>query len=304
MFTARNAKPIGLVLLLILAGATRSEQLGPGDHVRAVTMGDQERSYLVHVPPGYDHKQPGPVVLIFHGAGLDAARMVLYSGLSAKADQAGFIAVYPNGSGVRGLSWNAEICCDFAARTHVDDVGFVRAVLDDLEKVVTVDRRRVYATGGSNGAMLCYRLASELSERIAAIAPVAGTMASKTCHPSRPVPVIHFHGTNDQWIPYKGGLGTRKVNFNSVAETIQAWVQADGCRAEAQVTRYPDRTHDGTVVIRTCYSGGKNGSEVVLITIEGGGHSWPGRDWHPELLGKSTKNISANDLIWDFFSKH
>jgi polyhydroxybutyrate depolymerase len=147
-------------------------------------------------------------------------------------------------------------------------------------------------------------LASELSDRIAAIAPVAGTMGSKTCHPSRPVSVIHIHGTNDEWIPYKGGLGTRNVTFNSVEETVQAWVQADGCHPQAQVTRYPEQARDGTTVTRTTYSGGKNGSEVVLITIEGGGHSWPGLDWHPELLGKSTKNISANDLIWDFFSKH
>lgn len=267
-------------------------------------MGEQERSYLVHVPPGYDTKQPTPVVLIFHGAGLDAARMVQYSGMNADSDQAGFIAVYPNGSGVRGLSWNAEICCDFAVRTHVDDVAFVRAVLDDLEKVLNVNRRRVYATGGSNGAMLCYRLASELSERIAAIAPVAGTMGSKTCHPSRPVSVIHFHGTDDKWIPYKGGRGTRNVTFNSVDDTIQAWVRADGCNPQARVTHYPDLTRDGTTVIKTTYSGGKNGSEVVLITIEGGGHSWPGRDWRPDVLGKSTKNISANDMIWSFFSRH
>jgi polyhydroxybutyrate depolymerase len=266
-----------------------------------MNVGGLERSYLVHVPPGYNARRPTPVVLIFHGAGLDAERMVRFCGLNEKADQAGFIAVYPNGC---GRSWNAEICCDFAASNHVDDVGFVRAVLDDLERVLNVDRRRIYATGGSNGAMLCYRLASELSERIAAIAPVAGTMGSKTCHPSRPVSVIHFHGTNDQWIPYKGGLGTRNVTFYSVEETIQAWVQADGCRRQAQITRYPDRGHDGTTVTRDTYSGGKNGSEVVLITIEGGGHSWPGREWSPGLLGESTKNISANDLIWEFFSKH
>jgi polyhydroxybutyrate depolymerase len=267
-------------------------------------MGEQERSYLAHVPPGYNPQQPLPVVLVFHGAGLDAQQMVQYCGLNAKADHAGFIVVYPNGSGLRGLSWNAEICCDFAARAHVDDVGFVRAVLDDLEKVLNVDRRRVYATGASNGAMLCYRLASELSDRIAAIAPVAGSMGSKVCQPSRPVSVIHFHGTKDEWIPYQGGLGTRKVNFNSVEQAIQAWVQADGCRTPAEVTRYPDRAHDGTNVERKIYSGGKNGSEVVLVTIEGGGHSWPGRDWHPEMFGKSTKNISANDMIWDFFSRH
>jgi polyhydroxybutyrate depolymerase len=300
----RKAIPIGVLLLFGSVAAAATEQLGPGDHVRTVTMGEQDRSYLVHVPPGYNAQQTMPVVLIFHGAGLDANQMVNYCGLNVKADQAGFIAVYPNGSGLRGLSWNAEICCDAAARMHVDDVAFVRGVLDDVEKVLNVDRGRVYATGASNGAMLCYRLASELSDRIAAIAPVAGSMGSKTCHPSRPVSVIHFHGTEDQWIPYKGGPGTRKVTFNSVDDAVRAWVQADGCSAAAQVKRYPDRVRDGTTVTKSTYSGGKNGSEVVLVSIEGGGHSWPGRDWQPETFGKSTKNISANDLIWDFFSKH
>ena len=107
------------------------------------------------------------------------------------------------------LTWNGGNCCGYAQWNKVDDVGFTRALLDDLAKVVNVDAKRVFATGISNGGIMCYRLASELSDRIAAIAPVAGTMGTKTCNPKRPVSVMHFHGTDDKFLPFKGGIGTR-----------------------------------------------------------------------------------------------
>jgi polyhydroxybutyrate depolymerase len=136
--------------------------------------------------------------------------MVAFTGLNEKADEAGFLAVYPNGTGEkRSLTWNGGNCCGYAVENQVDDVGFVRALLDDLEKVVTVDPSRVYATGISNGAIMAYRLASELSDRIAAVAPVAGPMGTATCSPRRPVSVMHFHGTDDQFAPCRraGGRG-------------------------------------------------------------------------------------------------
>jgi polyhydroxybutyrate depolymerase len=190
---------------------------------------------------------------------------------------------------------------------QVDDVGFVRSLLDDLARVVTVDAKRVFATGISNGGMICYRLASELSDRIAAIAPVSGPMGTETCSPKRPVSVMHFHGTDDQFAPFKGGKGSRSsvgINFYSVDHSIRAWVKADGCPEKPAVVQLPKKADDGTSVERATYGPGKNGSEVVLITIEGGGHTWPGREPRLNFLGKSTKNISANDLMWDFFQKH
>jgi polyhydroxybutyrate depolymerase len=138
--------------------------------------------------------------------------MAWFSGLNAKADQAGVLAVYPDGTGSRcSYFWNAGDCCGPAVWDGVDDVAFFDALLDDLAGAYSIDRQRVLATGMSNGAMMAYRLAAELSDRIAAIAPVAGRMATEGCRPRRPVPVLHFHGTTDEFIPFPPGTGSRYV---------------------------------------------------------------------------------------------
>ena len=176
-----------------------------------------------------------------------------FCGLNEKADKEGFIAVYPNGTGrlEQMLTWNGGNCCGYAMWNNVDDVGFTRALLDDLAKVANVDAKRVFATGMSNGGIMCYRLASELSDRIAAIAPVSGTMGTATCNPKRPVSVMHFHGTDDEFLPFKGGkrnqaAGTESY-FYSVEHSIHAWVKADGCPEKPVVTDMPNegrRWHD------------------------------------------------------------
>ena len=154
---------------------------------------------------------------------------------------------------------------------------------------------------------MSYRLASELSDRIAAIAPVAGPMGTATCKPKRPVPVLHFHGTDDRWAPFQGGrvnFGMSTTDFYSVEYSIRAWVKANGCPEEPVVADEPDRADDGMTVERRTYGPGNDGAEVVLIVIKGGGHAWPGRTPPYAHLGKSTKDISANDLMWEFFKKH
>ncbi|HEV3261867.1 MAG TPA: PHB depolymerase family esterase [Gemmataceae bacterium] len=275
---------------------------------RSLAVGGRQRTYHVHVPRQYDPQTPAPVVLALHGATMTGPLMAWFSGLNQKADEAGFLAVYPNGTG-SGFSytWNGGNCCGSAVRDNVDDVGFIRTVLDDLGQVYRVDPSRVFATGMSNGAVMAHRLASELSDRIAAIGPVAGPMGTETCDPRRPVPVIHFHGTDDQFAPFKGGKGEKSLfgtNFYSVERTIRAWVKANGCQEEPIVEELPDTAKDGTKVTRKTYGSGKDGAEVVLVVIEGGGHTWPGRQPGFELLGKATKNVSANDLMWEFFEKH
>jgi polyhydroxybutyrate depolymerase len=249
------------------------------------------------------------VVLVFHGGLNNAEIMVRFCGLNEKADRAGFLAVYPNGTGrgERLLTWNAGNCCGYAERTNVDDVAFVRALLDDLATVVSIDPKRVYATGISNGGMICYRLASELSDRIAAIAPVAGPMGTERCSPKRAVSVMHFHGTADEFAPFNGGRGAKSlptINFYSVDHSIQAWVKANGCAKDPVVTRIADRAKDGTTIVRKTHAEGRDGAEVVLVMIEGGGHTWPGRATRLGFLGKTTQNISANDAMWEFFQKH
>jgi polyhydroxybutyrate depolymerase len=166
---------ISLLAIALLA----TDPLEPGDHFRKLTVDGRERSYFLHLPPRDDADKPLPLVLAFHGAGTNAPIMAFASGLSAKADKEGFAVVYPNGTGEGDLLlvWNSGGFRGANARGRPDDVAFVEAVRDDLASIAAVDPKRVYATGMSNGGMMCYRLAAELADRIAAIAPVAGTMA-------------------------------------------------------------------------------------------------------------------------------
>jgi polyhydroxybutyrate depolymerase len=118
------------------------------------------------------------------------------------------------------------------------------------------------------------------------------------------VPLLHFHGTNDEFIPFGGGKGAKSTSeFYSVDHSIKAWVKANGCCEEPTIEELPDKANDGTKVLKKTYSGGKDGAEVVLVVIEGGGHTWPGRQLPERSLGKATANVSANDLMWEFFQK-
>lgn len=298
------------ILVLLLAGMGQADaQLSAGDHSRKLTVDGRQREYLVHVPRKYDGTEPTPVVLAFHGGGSNAAQMVRFCGLDEKADDAGFLVVYPSGSGrtEQLLTWNAGNCCGYAQHEKIDDVVFARQLLDDLAKVARIDADRVFATGMSNGGMMAYFLASELSDRIAAVAPVGGPMGTEECHPKRAVPVIHFHGTDDKFAPFQGGRGERSLsqtNFLSVEHSIGCWIKANGCHEKPAVVDLPIEIEDGTKVTRKTWGGGRNGAEVVLVEIAGAGHTWPGRRPPLLYLGKSTKNISANDVIWDFFQRH
>lgn len=317
-FTRWGAAAITLsALVLSTSTPAQTNALKPGDYTRSLNLGDLPRTYLVHVPNAYDDRKPWPVVLIFHGGGSNAGQFLRFTKFNETANKNGFIAVYPNGTGktIQGheiFGWNGgprRPGGNNPELNKVDDVGFTKAMIDDLATVVRVDPKRVYATGMSMGAIMVYQLASELSERIAAIAPIAGPMGTETCHPHRPVPVIHFHGTEDNAVPLKGGKGkleTSGTDFYSVEHSIRAWVKANGCSETPTVEKLPDKEEDGTRVIRNTYVDGKAGAEVILYLIEGGGHTWPGREFGPELkvLGKSTHDISANDLIWEFFAKH
>jgi polyhydroxybutyrate depolymerase len=292
--------------VLVLIAGLAADPLTAGDHNRKLTVDEQERTYLVHIPTNYDHNTPTPVVLIFHGAATNAAITVSFTGMSKKSDEAGFIAVYPNGTGLGPfLTWNAGGRKGKLAEESADDVKYVGLLLDDLATVANVDSRRVYATGMSNGGMMCYRLAAEMSDRIAAIAPVAGTVTVDESRPKRPVPVMHFHGKADNIVPFDGlGENAPKfLPFKSVEESVAIWCEINGCSDAPTITEFPDKEDDGTTVQQKRWSG-KDGAEVVLIVIEGGGHTWPGKEPPVEFLGKSTLDISANDLIWEFFQNH
>ncbi len=283
-----------------------TEPLGPGDHTRTLGMGEQKRTYLIHVPKGYDPKKPTPVVLALHGAAMNGPMMVWFSGLNTTADKSGFIVVYPSGTGTGPfLTWNAGGFKGKVAEGKADDVAFVGKLLDDLGTVVKVDEKRVYACGMSNGGMMCYRLAAELSDRIAAVAPVAGTIAIDESKPKRPVPVLHFHGTKDSIVPFEmtKGKAPSFMKLKGVEDSIQTWVKLNGCDEKPKADTL-SKEGDEMKVTRKTYGGGKDGSEVVLIVIEDGGHTWPGMKPPTSFMGKSALNVSANELIWAFFQKH
>jgi len=292
------------------ASSAAVPHLAAGDHWRDVPLDGRTRRYLVHVPAALDTTRPVPVVLAFHGGATNAKSMREFSGLDATADARGFLAVYPEGTGrlPRLLTFNAGNCCGYAREQGVDDVAFVRAVLDDLATLQVIDARRVYATGMSNGAMLAHRVGAELADRIAAIAPVAGPLGIDLAAvpPARAVPVMHVHGTADAFAPYAGGQGRglTDTNFLSVDETVAAWRRVDGCPETPAIEVLPDADGDGQRVTRTTWGPGRDGAEVVLVSIEGGGHTWPGHASRLELLGAVSHDLDVNNAMWEFFERH
>jgi polyhydroxybutyrate depolymerase len=264
-----------------------------GDLDWTLSAGGRDRTVHVHLPKTYDPTRPTPVVLNFHGFTSNASQEDALSGMSAKADQAGFVAVHAEGIGL-SQSWNAGGCCGEAASSAVDDVGFVNVMLDELESKLCVDARRVFSTGMSNGGFLSHRLACELSTRIAAVAPVAGVLAIPTCNPTRAMSVFQFHGTLDPLVGYNGSPA---LGYPSVPQTMSGWATRSGCNASPRET-----SKKGNVTCVT-YDGCKDGAEVNLCTVDGGGHTWPGGLPVPSL-GLTTTDINATDTMWDFFLRH
>ena len=279
----------------------------PGTHRIDVETSERLRDAILHVPNQL--VDPLSFVFCFHGAGSNASAMVEFCGMNEQARQSGFVAVYPNGSGrTPGAgTWNGGPHCGFAGRYNVDDVGFVRQLIQHLLDGCSggPGGPRFFATGMSNGGLMCYRLAEELSDWFPAIAPVAGTMGKKSVSPQHPVSVLHIHGTEDDFVPYDGGIGIRSLTrtpFVSVDESIRAWVAANGCHSDPLETEIPDQVKDGTRLIRYDYLAGREHSRVSLIRIIGGGHTWPGHPSTMRILGKTSMNIEANGVIWDFFA--
>jgi polyhydroxybutyrate depolymerase len=281
------------------------------ERVHSINFKGMERTFRVFVPdaPEAAGSPPPPVVLALHGGASDGEMMARFSGLSEKAATAGFLVVYPDGTGrlPRVLTWNSGACCGYAQARGIDDVGFLRVVIAFVIKTYDGDPAHVYATGISNGAMMAYRMAAEAPDLIAAVAAVAGTLDIDPALIKTPKPVLHFHGTEDEFVPWNGGHGPKTSLGNehrSVPETIAAWVRVDGAGPQPETVTLPDKAKDGTLVIRHRYAPKAGGSEVVLYEIRGGGHTWPGRVRAERLLGKATANIDANDIIWEFFSRH
>lgn len=308
---------IGLVALAGCGGARpRPGPVGPGPASGLDTPGNHERTmqyqglsryYELHVPPGYRKGNPASLVVVFHGGGGNPDPMHMQSGMDAVSDGHGFIVVYPAGTGSRGrrlLTFNTGLCCGYSLEHSIDDVGFTRAVIDDVSSYLSIDAKRVYATGISNGGMMTYTVGCRLADRIAAIAPVAGAMAIGNCSPSRPISVMEFHGRQDHNILWDGGVGPKsasKMNFPPVPEMVGFWVKFDGCPATPKVVR--KGAAEGQ-----WWGPCREGTEVVLWSIGDGGHSWPGGKqtiFEKALnLGPVSESLNASEEMWEFFSRH
>jgi polyhydroxybutyrate depolymerase len=300
---------IALALVLV--------SLGAGDHDRSLTVDGLTRTYIAHVPPRVSEGRPLPLVLAFHGGGGNASGFKAYAGLDALADREGFVVVYPDGSGRlsrRLLTWNAGGCCGYAASQNVNDVAFTLAVVRDVARNVSIDPARVYATGHSNGAMMAYRLAVEASERIAAIAPVAGAMQAASFLPAREVPVLHVHSVDDPRALYRGGLGPpfpgtqSRVTHRAVETELGRWVAHDRCPAEPRTVEQrttPIRGGQAHTASLLVWGPCAGGAEVQLWKLTGAGHGWPGghRRLPASIMGPETVTIDAALEVWRFVSR-
>jgi polyhydroxybutyrate depolymerase len=272
------------------------------------------RTYLVHIPPGYNPQNPLPLIVVIHGAFDTAAGMEKFSGFSKLADREGFIVLYPNGMGILGFlqHWNAGHCCGKAADDNLDDVGFVAATIEDVCTRLNVERGRIYMVGFSNGGMLAYRFAAERGDLLAAVAPLAAAIGGtpsedgpewRIPEPKQPLSVITFHGLADDDVPYEGGVSRHRGgsrSYWSVEESVRFWVTHNGCNPDA-VTTY---LNNGSIDLKS-WAVCKDDTEVALYLIKDWGHVWPGRYFTAHLPEENPlKNIDAAEIIWDFFKSH
>jgi len=292
-----HAVSVGLLAVLLTPALWRTLALGgvAGTTSGSITVDGRTRIYNIHAPSSYNAADPLPIVLVLHGATRSIAGVERMSGMSRLADREKFIAVYPSGTGPmdRVPTWNAGNCCAYALRNNIDDVGFLRALIEKLKREYPVDEKRVYVTGISNGAMMSYRLACELSDEIAAIAPVEGAQ-NLDCNPSERVSVIVFHGTADRLVPFNGGstpfqIGPKR-NDSPVNDAVGFWVKRDGCASAPERGQVAEaRT--------TLYAKCEDGTRVALYAIEGGRHMWPGAPM-------SGNSVNATEIMWSFFAQH
>ncbi len=288
------------------ASQQSNQALTAGDYTFSIKHQDINRMYMVHVPKSYQAVKSMPMMLSLHGGGGNMRYQAddEYYGLISKSESAGFIAVFPNGYSrfTKGslATWNAGICCGKARDKNIDDVGFIKSVVNDMKTRANIDVNRIYANGMSNGGMMSYRLACEMPDTFKAIVSVAGTDGTINCTPSKPVSVLHIHAVDDERVLYHGGSGSDSnthADFESVPNTVAKWVKLNSCSAT------PERVLQVSGAYCDIYKQCQSGKQVKVCITETGGHSWPGGKKVREGAHTSTA-INATNLIWDFYEEN
>lgn len=286
---------IGVVILLVAALFS----IANGTNGK-ITSSNQVRKFLLYVPETYNPDTPTPLVISLHGFVEWPAHQMEISGWNDLADEFGFVVVYPSGTRFP-LRWHASGIPGTQQDT-TDDVAFIADLIDLLAAEYNIDRSRVYANGFSNGGGMSHLLACELPDRIAAIGGVAGAYFYpwENCNPSRPVPVIAFHGTADPIVPYGGGDESHTGDpFPVVPEWVETWARRNGC--DLDPLALPSVGEVDGIQYQDC----EQNAEVHFYTIEGDGHSWPGGGYLPAfIVGHTTRDINATEVIWDFFKDY
>jgi len=254
------------------------------------------RSYTIYVPASYSPGTPAPMVLNFHGYTSNAFQQMFYGDFRAIADTAGFLLVIPDGTlDATGTTyWNS------GWGGTVDDIGFTSALIDQIAASYTVNLNRVYSTGMSNGGFMSYTLACSLSNRIAAIASVTGSMnvgQDLTCNAQHPTPVMEIHGTADATVPYEGG-----GFMEAIPNVLNYWVNFNNCNATPVITDVPNTIlSDGCTAMHYFYAGGSSGVDVEHYKVIDGGHTWPGSMFN---IGVTNNDFNASKKIWQFFLQY
>ena len=295
-----------MALLLLAAGVAvgcEGATFGPtdveGTFQGTFKSGNENRSYLVHVPPT---GQPDwPLIVALHGSPSTGLGMQTMSGLDVVADQLGFAVAYPDAV-VR--EWAVGCDCTFSEFREVDDLAFFVDLIDELDRRVGVDRSRVFAVGFSQGALMAFLIGCELADHVAAVGSVGATMLTNVaddCDPSRPMPIVMIHGSEDEEFPPQGRAGL-SASTVSIEESVDVWTAANGCTGPPDIELEPDAVADSTVVVRTTYDMCQANSEVVYYEVQGGGHTWPGSSYEfPVELGATSFDIVAQDIFAQFF---
>ncbi|MGA0895326.1 MAG: alpha/beta hydrolase family esterase [Ilumatobacteraceae bacterium] len=275
------------------------------------TSDGRTRTYRLYVPASLDASTPAPLLVALHGGLGTSSQFQANSGFDGLAESNGFVVVYPDGIGARAdgtgpQTWNGGYCCGPAARAGVDDVGFIRQLIDRLEAERSIDSSRIFVAGHSNGAIMAYRLACELSDRIAAIGVQAGSLGVDTCAPARAVSVIHLHGTADTNHPIDGGVGSgvSGVAFRPARDAVEALAAADGCSPTPMPSLDPTNPDLAVTTWAQC----REAATVRYVVVDGATHAWMGRPALSELassfVGEPYPNLDASRAIWSFLASH